>query len=517
VLKFGAFELNDELKRNGTVVHLPPQPLQILTLLVRNAGEIVDRNRIRTEVWGETAVDFDRSLNVAVAQIRTALNDDAENPRFIQTVPRKGYRFVAPVEQPAPPKPRTRMVAAIALGVVLSAGLAGAAYRLLRPAPGPLRIAVLPFENDAIFDQLLTSLGGIAPDRLQVIGRRSVEYWNAHGSGGLRDLGDRLKVRYAIESTARSDRRVTVRLVDTTSEAVIWSGTFEEEETLVARVSAAVLTTLLPGTSARAPESNCGPGREAFQTGRLLANRGGIKDLERSLTFYQQAGCAAARGAYAETMVRLARIGTKPPEWWETARLAAQSGDGAAAHLALGNVAFWRDWKWDTARREYEQALRINPSNPDAHHDIAWLDAALGMRAQALESLETAIAIDPLSARTRIDSAWLLMQIGRFDEAAKEARRTLELEPDMKEAQACLNRALLYSGNGAKVTIRDGSDPYDRAWRLSWLGKRDEALSALEEAFRVRSLMMPLVAVDPGFASVRSDPRFRKIVADMGL
>src|ERR1051326_2905744 len=94
IRRFGVFELDEcsgELRRNGALVHLPPQPLQILKLLIDNTGEIVDRDRIRQEIWNGTTVDFDRSLNVAVAQIRSVLNDDAANPRFVQTIPRRGY------------------------------------------------------------------------------------------------------------------------------------------------------------------------------------------------------------------------------------------------------------------------------------------------------------------------------------------------------------------------------------------------------------------------------------------
>jgi len=96
MLRFGIFELDaaaGELRRNGSLVRLPPQPFQVLQLLAHNAGDLVDRDRIRREVWGETAVDFDRSLNVCIAQIRAALNDNADSPRFVQTVPRRGYRF----------------------------------------------------------------------------------------------------------------------------------------------------------------------------------------------------------------------------------------------------------------------------------------------------------------------------------------------------------------------------------------------------------------------------------------
>jgi tetratricopeptide (TPR) repeat protein len=163
----------------------------------------------------------------------------------------------------------------------------------------------------------------------------------------------------------------------------------------------------------------------------MLVNRGGLKDLERSLVFFQQAGCAQAHAENAEVLVRLARTGKSPADSWETARAAAQTalkvdGNLAAAHLALGNIAFWHDWNWPAAQREFRETLRINPSNPDAHHDLAWLQVALGLRGNAMSSLETAIAIDPLSARTRMDSAWLLLQMGHFDRAGSEARRALE-------------------------------------------------------------------------------------------
>ena len=585
-MRFGIFELDEssgELRRNGSLVHLPPQPFQILMLLARNAGEVVERNRIRREVWGDTAVDFDRSLNVAIAQIRSALNDVADNPRFIQTLPRKGYRLLAAVDRvgeappPAPtPRPkRPRAVVLIVGGALLLVGLAAGAYRLWRPSGEQVRIAVLPFENlshnpadaiqaDGLFDELLTRLGGIQPERIQVIGRRSVSYLNAHGAGGLREIGERLQVGYAIEGSARRDQggwHVAVRFVRTGSETVLWSATFTQdasperfEEALVSRVSAAVLTTLFPGSEPRTSETGCSQGWEAYQTGRLLANRGGVPDLERSLPLFRQGDCAQARAALAQTLVRLARMGRGGPDAWESARNAAQkalqAGSIAAAHLALGNVAFWHDWNWQAARHEFGEALRINPSDPDAHHDRAWLQVALGLRTDALASLETAIAIDPLSARTRMDSAWLLLQIGRFDQAAAEARRTLELDPGMLEARACLFRALLYAGDtraaidaitplipqgeagelaglpnaqAVRRIIELGLRPegkqssYERAWRLAWLGSRGEALTALEEGLRSHNLMMPLVAVDPAFAVIRDEARFRKIVQDMKL
>jgi serine/threonine-protein kinase len=244
----------------------------------------------------------------------------------------------------------------------------------------------------------------------------------------------------------------------------------------------------------------------------------------------------------------------RPSGDWEAARVAARtalaSNAGLArAHLAFGNIAFWHDWNWTAAQREFREALRINPSNPDAHHDIAWLQVALRMRGDARRSLETAIALDPLSARTRMDSAWLFLQLGEFERAAGEARRALDLNPDMAEARFCISRALLYAGDirsaaeaigpvlppslvqaAAALPPRDAvrrlielhsasskTDRYQRAWQSAFLSSPSEALTALEEGFKERNLMMPLIAADPAFRSLRNEPRFRTLVSRMGL
>jgi len=322
---------------------------------------------------------------------------------------------------------------------------------------------------------------------------------------------------------------------------------------VVARVSAAVLSRLFPNAVPATAEGACRDGWEAYRTGRFLAGAGTINGLERSLVYFEEAPCAASRAALSEARVRLARIDSRFRGSWEPARKAAREAlqvdsQMGSAHLALGNVAFWHDWEWKTAEREMQFALRRNPSNPDAHHDLAWLHVSAGRRSEALASLARALALDPLSPRTNMDAAWLLLQAGRFRESAAQARRTLQVDPEMREAYSCLSRALLYAGDfkGALAalepvlseqdraalagvpaeegmrrlmqrTLASHSDPYQRALRLAWLGSREEALGQLEAAFRERSSMMPLTAVDPGFASLGQEARFQKIVRDLGL
>src|SRR5262249_21951779 len=137
---------------------------------------------------------------------------------------------------------------------------------------------------------------------------------------------------------------------------------------------------------------------------------------------------------------------------WEPARAAArqaleQDPNSAGAHLSMANIALWHDWDWKTGEREFQEALRLNPSDSDAHHDFAWLLLALGRRIEGLASLQRALALDPLSAHVNMDAGWLMLQAGRFPEAAAHARRTLQLAPELKEAYACISRALLFAGD----------------------------------------------------------------------
>lgn len=588
VKRFGVFELDEsagELRRNGARVHLAPQPFQILKLLIDNAGEILHRDRIRQEIWNGTSVDFDRSLNVAVAQIRSVLNDDAASPRFVQTIPRRGYRFLATVESAAPAAGGDpgmargsgrswRPAAAVWMALLVTAGVSAGAFRYWQASGAPIRIAVLPFDKlsldppdaawaDGVFDDLLTELGGIQPQRIEVIGRRSVHGVSASGPGSLRNIGKRLNVNYILESSVHREGRslrVAARLVDAGTEALRWSASLSENdlpavlaESVVARVSAGVLTTLFPKASPTREAKLCRDGAEAFATGRMLVNRGGLKDLEGSLGLLQNAGCAPAIAEKADVLVRLARIG-KSSGYWEDARSAAQfamrsNADLSLAHLAMGNVAFWHDWNWAAAEREFREALRINPSDPDAHHDLAWLQTALGQRGDAAASMEKAIAIDPLSARTRMDSAWLFLQLGQFERAGSEARRALDLDAGLNEARFCISRALLYAGDirSALEALRPllpqpflaataalspadmrrrliewqaanaKSDAYQRAWALALRGSRSEALTALEQGFAERNPMMPLITADPAFRMLREEPLFRKLVSRMGL
>jgi DNA-binding winged helix-turn-helix (wHTH) protein/TolB-like protein/tetratricopeptide (TPR) repeat protein len=634
--RFGVFELDiehGELRKSGTLIKLTNLPFQVLACLVANAGDVVIREELQRRIWGDgTFVDFDRNLNVAVAQIRSALHDDAESPRFIQTVPRRGYRFIAPVERIAGPEvpetervappvampPSSRIgfrIASLAVAALLGALLMALADRTIRETSGEdksrPRIATLPFETrngvdedflDGLTDELITQLGSLHPDRLGVIARSSVmRYKQRHAP--IDQIRQELSVDYVLEGSARREGealRITVRLISTRDQSQIWTTVVDHkpgsalaaEEQLASRIAAGVTAHLFPNVAVRA-RSNPVRNPEAwveYRQGRLLLHQGGRHAAERAVERFQKAlkhdpQFAEAAAALAESYVTLGRSGGRPsdtfPKASEAARQAlaldaskehrakrsllraadeevfhslapcsaALCASSSEAHNALANALFWHDWKWRDSELHFREAIRLNPSNAAAHHDYAWLQVAGRRTEDGLISLRRALELDPLSRRVNVDAGWLLLQARRYEESAEQARRALEIEPGMREAMFCLSRALTFQeryGEARDELLRVLSDEdlkkdmaglapeaairhfYEALAQrpaglgetsrvLAWLGRKEQALEALERAFQEKSSTIPLLATEPSFDVLRDEPRFRDLLRRAGL
>jgi TolB-like protein/DNA-binding winged helix-turn-helix (wHTH) protein len=256
IWRFGIFELKDgELRRSGAIVKLPPQPMGVLELLLENAGELVTREQIQRRVWGEqTFVDFDRNLNVCMTQIRATLNDDADSPRFIRTIPKRGYMFLPPVEKvgepiapitkaievSAPSRRSNLGIAALFAVVVLSSIAAAWAFwphhAEVDSRSRRIMIAVLPFEGpaeesgliDGLVDELITNLGSLQTSRLGTIARTSVMHYRK-SPADLKQVARELNVQYVVEGSVRRDGsrlRVTARLVNASDQSLAWTDTY---------------------------------------------------------------------------------------------------------------------------------------------------------------------------------------------------------------------------------------------------------------------------------------------------
>lgn len=261
LLRFGEFELDTdaaELRRRGVSVRLQQQPCRVLAVLAERAGELVTREEIRRAVWGDTYVSFDQSLNFCIKEIRAALGDQADTPRFIETLPRRGYRFLPSVnggapsaaDQPGEPHPQRAapspgLVVGVALAAIGAAALAylaaggGAAPGAARPAR--VRLAVLPFENlstdpaqdylsDGLTEEMIAQLGLLQPDRLAVIARTSAMRYRAARDKDIGEIGRELGADFVVEGSVRRgiDRvRITVKLIQVSDQTQLWAEAYD--------------------------------------------------------------------------------------------------------------------------------------------------------------------------------------------------------------------------------------------------------------------------------------------------
>jgi TolB-like protein/DNA-binding winged helix-turn-helix (wHTH) protein/Tfp pilus assembly protein PilF len=505
---FGPFELDaaaGELRRDGVPVRLQPQPFKVLAVLVERAGQLVTREELKKALWGEeTYVDFERGLNFCINQVRVALGDSAESPVYVQTLPRRGYRFVAAVGHvgengntgsPAEPlptmgvKPETLVPTwqALTAGIAFLALLVAAASFLAQRATAPATptttrtmIAVLPLEDltgaepppwfaDGLTDELITQIGRVSPGRLGVIARTSAMTYRGT-SKNIAEIGRELGVSHILEGSLRREGnrlRITVQLVGVFDQAPVWSQTYDRtahgaltiQSEVAAEVTRALALELLAEPWAtptwagtRNPEA-----RDAYLQGKYFSSRGTSADLRSALQQFGAAAeldprFAAAHAAQADTYHRLAMFGLMratdaypraTTSAREAIRLDPNLGD---SHAAMGIVHLWAEWNPRAAAESFERAVALNPSDALAHHDYAWALVALERFDDAVAHITRARDLDPVSPRANNDIGWLYLQTRQPSEALRACRQALAIDPDSIEAQQCLERAHLQRG-----------------------------------------------------------------------
>jgi TolB-like protein/Tfp pilus assembly protein PilF len=490
---FGSFEMDLEtleLFRRGRRVRLHGQPARVLAILLRHPGELVTREAIRDHLWGSgTHVDYEQGINQAIRHLRAALGDDAEAPRYLETLPRLGYRFLAPVsrasaeEMPGtaePPVPATvrpsRRTALLALTPAVA--LLAVLVSWTRTAPAPARpvVAVLPFAQPAggtppalaeiLMEEVIARLGASYGGRLGVIARTSAMAYRDSGKD-VRQIGTELGASHVLEGSihpAGSEVRVSARLVRTLDQIPLWASTYQIPPNeafalppdLASRIARALALNLLSGDDRALPAARTRP--EVFdlylQGKSLLAAREPARAaalLERSLELdpgFAPAYLALARARQAH--------GPSHRERKAAAREAVERtlalDDGLVeAHVLMGNMLFYDDLDREAARREFERALRINPASAEAWHAIAAVFATSGDLEGALEAVNRALSYDPLHPMVAGDVGWYSYWARRYDEAIERSRRTLAMAPGYHWARRCLLLACLMKGD------RDGA------------------------------------------------------------
>lgn len=463
--RFGLFEADGrtgELRKQGRSLKLRGRPFDILLLLLQHQGDIVTREELRQQLWAaDTFVDFDHGLNSAVNRLREALGDSAETPRFIETLPRRGYRFIAPaVAAPAalvapfqvasaspitvdavePVSPsssvRTRtspLPWLLGLGALVVVLIAAGLYRYARPSSPPASskttIAVLPFENlsndadqeflcDGFTEEMIAELGKLDPDHLGVIARTTTMLYK----GARKNIGQikqELGVEYVLEGSIRraANRvRITAQLVQTSDMTHLWAESYDRDVSDVLAIQSEVamkiarsLTLALKRPQAEGQLASSGfPAYELCLRGKFYRDQATEEGARKAIEYFQRA--IALAPSYAP----------------------AQSGL-ADCYRLLGAPGWEVEQPADLLRKAKagaERALSLDPDSSEAHAVLSMvkLDYDWDLKGAEREALE-AIRLNPNSVQGHQYYSSVLTTMGRADQAIWEAHRALELDP----------------------------------------------------------------------------------------
>ena len=563
---FGAFELDMEtgkLRKSGRMLKLRPQPTSVLCLLVSQAGKLVSREEIRRLLWGDsTFVDCDVGVDYCVNRIRSVLRDKAQAPRYVETLPRRGYRFIAPVK-------RQRSFAEPTLAVLPFANLNG----------DPLK----DYFADGVTDALITELARIPTVR--VISRQSVLHLKGSNQK-LDEIARDLRVDGVVVGTVLYEGnrvRVTAQLILMEPERHAWAQSYDCDMSSVlttqrdaARAIAACVATVLrpAGTATPTPVPVRPVAPEIVETylkARVEFDKQSAEGIGKALQYFREMTLKAPDFApgligHAACLFSLGWWGHAPtrevyPSVKQMAAKAIAIDDSLGeAHSTLAFMIWLLDWDLAAAEREFRRAIELSPSNPEAHMWHAAFLGCVGRYSESIAEAQYGLNLNPLSLLPNQAAAWIYLHACQDAQAEAQARRTIESFPDSlqphfvlgwaawrqgraEEAVAAFEKALSLSREAVSLSflghIYARLGRRDEAMRLlreldrlfaqghaspiafvviyAGLGDADAAFEWLETAFRLRCDMQYLTAGFPGIDSLRSDPRFADLVHRTGI
>ena len=467
--------------------------MAVLELLLRRPGEVVTREELASRLWPEGAfVERDEGLNTAVKRLRDALGDSASSPRFVETIPRRGYRFIAPVgadsPPPSPPPPERGWKRPLAILLLLGLAALSLGLALVRRVPdGRIRIAVLPLEGDAaladgLTEELISQLGRLMPERLGVIARTSVQRFR--GEADLHDVGSGLGVQYVLEGSVRREEervRISTRLVQVSDETQLWSETWDREIADLFEVQREVARGVARGLSLQLlPEQEAALARattdstdayQAFLSGRHLLHQGTARGFQEALVSFQRAvqldpEYSLAWAGIAETLLTQADFYLEPPEKVlplarEAVRTAAALDPDLPEVLVLSaELRRKGEQTEEGVERSYRRAIELNPSYAYAHQRYALFLMERHRFSEAEQEIDSALELDPLSPEAHMNAGWIRLDAGDPDGAVPHLQKALEVEPGYPAAWFFL------------------------CWTYRAQGKMPEALEAAEQSIR---------------------------------
>jgi len=563
-VRFDVFEVDrqaGELRKQDVKVALQEQPFQILQMLLEHPGKVVTRDELQKRIWPtDTFVDFEQGLYNAIKRLRQALGDSPETPRYIQTLPRKGYRFIGSIEASA-----SRIES----------------------------LAVLPLENlsrdpeqeyfaEGLTEALITTLAKIGA--LRVVSRTTAMQYKGVRKP-LPEIARELGVDAVVEGTVQRSGerlRISAQLLHAPTDTHLWAETYDRDlrdvlalqAELAQAIAREVQVKLTPQERAHFeqvhpvdPEAY-----EAYLKGRYHWNGRSGEGLGKAVQFFQQAiardpAYAAAYAGLADCLSILALWSLVPPNegCGKAKRLALEAlqlDPGLAeAHASLAFATVHYDYDFLAAEREFERSLELSPRYAIAHHNFGWCLATMGRYEEGCTELKRAIRLDPCSSVFRFGLGVVYNRARRYDHATEQFEKAIELDPNSPQghwglgltylnnrmyepAIAELRKGLVlsqeatvgvaflgeaYAAAGCEdkaqkilEQLKERSKhryvtPYVVARIYAALGKKEEALRWLETGYRARDAWMVFLKTEPQFDDLRPDQRFQDLLRRMNF
>ena len=564
VVRFGAYEADlraAELRKGGMKLRLHGQPFQVLALLLEKTGQVVTRDEIRQSLWpADTFVDFDNGLNTAINKIREALCDSADKPRFIETLPRRGYRFLVPIEN-APPQIRS--------------------------------LAVLPIQNlsgdpeqeyfaEGMTETLITTLAKIGA--LRVTSRTSALRYRKTDKA-LRLVAEELGVDAVVEGTVlRSGNRVRIsaQLIDGRTDMHLWAETYDREMRDVLALHSEVAKTIAREVQVKLTPfeqlhlAAAGPvdpqAYESYLKGRYYWNRRSGEGLQKAMQSFQQAiavdpAYAAAQTGLADCLGLLGFWGFVPPNegCGVAKRLALRALEMdpnlAEAHTSLAWSTMLYDFDFLAAEKEYERSIELNPRYATGRHWFGLHQAMSGRYEEGYAELKRAARLDPYSSMIHATLGYVQFCARKFDQGCELLEKAVQLDPNLFQIRVGLGYAYGYRGehdrgiaeiqkglglslggsefitwlgeahvraghrDQAEKVLEDAVELSKQRYVSSYyiarlcaaLGRSEDTLQWLNTAYQERAAWLAFVNIDPVLDIVRSDPRFQDLLRRMNF
>ena len=568
---FGSFRLipsEKQLLRDGEVVPLAPKAFDTLLLLVENQGRLVEKDVFLKRVWPDSIVE-EVALAHGISQLRKALRDGPEESNFIETVPKRGYRFIAPVQATGRQTPESR--------------------------PPGVTLAVLPFENlgagddreylaDGLTEEVIASLGQVDPEHLRVIGRTSMMAYK-RTTKSLAGIGGELGAGFLLESSMRAEGerlRITSKLIRARDQVQIWSASYDSAPGSVLEFQRDLSTTITQQIRLRlSPERLTALGRrytrdvqayDLYLRGRYFWNQLSSSGTRRAIEFYSRAVeidpqyalvWSGLADAYASGPISgdADPLRTGPLSRQATERAVAAEPNLAEVQSSLGLMKMWIDWDWPAAVRAFRSAISADPGYALAHRTLGVLLSHMGCHSEAAVAAQRARELDPLHAGHYALSSQVAFNGRDYPAAAHMARQATVLDPEfwvghLQLAQAYeqlgnhdlaleeLQHAWRFSSGNSKVLALRGYilarlgriaeanevlqaldvipshryvPPYAAALVHAGLGHAGQSIEGLERAFELRDVHLVFLPVDPKWDNLRADSRFQAIIEHCGF